>query len=90
MIGTVRVQWELRRALAWTDQRLGHYEASVRAHVDGRVSSGDALQAAFRTSTGSSRSASRYSTRNGRSTGPLPGLPRGGGMADRCDGVRPK
>ena len=39
---------------ARTDQCLGHYDASVRAHVDGRVSPGDALQAAFRTSTGSS------------------------------------
>ena len=47
-----------------------------------------ALQAAFRTSTGSSRSASRYSTRNGRSIGPSPGLPRGGGIAEKCDGVR--
>ena len=44
------VQWELRGAVARTDQRLGHYDASVRAHVDGRVSPGDALQAAFRTS----------------------------------------
>jgi hypothetical protein len=49
-----------------------------------------ALQAAFRTNTGSIRSASRYSTRNGRSIGPSPGLPRGGGIADRCDGVLPK
>src|ERR1035441_7142949 len=46
-----------------------------------------ALQAAFRTNTGSSRSASRYSMRNDRSIGPSPGLPRGGGIADRCDGV---
>ena len=51
----VGAQWELRRALARTDQRLGHYDAPVRAHVDGRVSPGDALQAVFRTSTGSSR-----------------------------------
>ena len=49
-----------------------------------------ALQAAFRTSTGSSRSASRYSTRNGESIGPSPGLPRGGGIAERCAGVLPK
>jgi hypothetical protein len=29
-------QWELRRALARADQSLGHYDASVRAHVDRR------------------------------------------------------
>src|ERR1039457_5733955 len=49
-----------------------------------------ALQAAFRTSTGNSHSASRYSTRNGESIGPSPGLPRGGGIADGWDGVLPK
>ena len=49
-----------------------------------------ALQAAFRTSTGSSRSASRYSMRNGRTIGTSFGLPRGGGIAERCAGVRPK
>jgi hypothetical protein len=49
-----------------------------------------ALRAAFRTSTGSSRSASRNSTRNGESIGPSPGLPRGGGNAEKCDGVRPR
>jgi hypothetical protein len=27
---------------------------------------------------------------NGESTGPSPGLPRGGGIAERCAGVRPK
>src|SRR5450759_2131703 len=32
--------------------------------------------------------ASRYSTRNGRAIGPSPGLPRGGGIAEKCDGVR--
>ncbi len=49
-----------------------------------------ALQAAFRTNTGSIRCASRYSIRNGGSIGPSPGLPRGGGIADKCDGVRPR
>ena len=49
-----------------------------------------ALQAAFRTNTGSIRCASRYSIRNGESIGPSPGLPRGGGIADKCDGVRPR
>jgi hypothetical protein len=48
------------------------------------------LQAAFQTSTGSSRSASRYSTRNGEFIGSSPGLPRGGGIAERCAGVHPK
>jgi hypothetical protein len=43
------------------------------------------LQAAFRTSTGSIRSASRYSTRNGESVRPSPGLPRGG--QDRLHGA---
>jgi protein gp37 len=32
----VGAQWELRRALARADQSLGHYDASVRAHVDRR------------------------------------------------------
>jgi hypothetical protein len=27
--------WELRRTRAFVDQRLGHYDAFVRAHVDG-------------------------------------------------------
>ena len=32
----VGAQWELRQALAFADQSLGHYDASVRAHVDRR------------------------------------------------------
>jgi hypothetical protein len=61
------------------------------AHTSTDVCSGVTfLQAAFRTRTGSSRSASRYSTQNGKSIGPSPGLPRGGGIAERCDGVLPK
>ena len=86
----VRVQWELRRALARADQSLGHYDDSVRAHVDRRFPRVTAFQAAFRASTGRSRSASRYSMRNGRTIGTSPGLPRGGGIAERCAGVRPK
>src|ERR1035437_1038913 len=37
----VGAQWELRRALARTDQRLGHYDASMRAHVQRRFPPGD-------------------------------------------------
>src|ERR1019366_4442079 len=62
----VGAQWELRRALARADQCLGHRDGSVRAHVGRRLPRETIRQTAFRTSTGSSRSASRYSTRNGR------------------------
>src|ERR1039457_2858683 len=60
--GGVGTQWELRRALARGDQSVGHYDASVHAHVDPRFSPVSAIQAASRTSTGSSRS-DRKSTR---------------------------
>src|SRR5664279_3692694 len=43
----VGAQWELRCPLAPTDQRFRHRSRTLRAHVDGRVSPGDALQAAF-------------------------------------------
>jgi hypothetical protein len=43
----VGVQWELRRALARTDQHLGHYDASVRAHVDRRFPPGDRSSGSF-------------------------------------------
>jgi len=86
----VRVQWELRRVLARTDQRLLPEDAPC-AHTSTDVSPQvTARQAAFRINTGSSRSASRYSTRKGESIWPSPGLPRGGGIAERCDGDRPK
>src|SRR5450759_1795035 len=52
-----------------------------RAHAGqygaARRSSRRTFQAAFRTSTGSIWLASRYSTRNGKSIGPSPGLPGG-------------
>jgi hypothetical protein len=55
---TVGAQWELRRALARTDQSVGHYDASVRAHVNRRCPRVTARQVGFRTSMGSrSRSA---------------------------------
>ena len=78
--GTIGAQWELRRALARTDQRFRHRSYALRAHAGHygaacRVS-GRPFQAAFRTSTGSIRSASRYSTRNGRSIEFSPGLLR--------------
>jgi hypothetical protein len=47
----VGAQWELPGALARTDQRPGHFDASVRAHVDRRFPRVTALQAAFRTRT---------------------------------------
>jgi hypothetical protein len=43
----VGAQWELRRALARTDQRLGHHDASVRAHVDRRFHWGDLPSGCF-------------------------------------------
>jgi hypothetical protein len=45
-------------------------ECTPRPSPDLSLTSLTALQAAFRTSTGSIRSASRYSTRNGESIGP--------------------
>jgi hypothetical protein len=45
-LGAVGAQWKLRRALARADQSLGHYDASVRAHVDRRFPRVTALQAA--------------------------------------------
>jgi len=43
----VGAQWELRRALARTDQRLGHYDASMRAHVQRRFPPGDRPSGCF-------------------------------------------
>ena len=43
----VGAQWELRRALARTDQRLGHYDASMRAHVQRRFPPVTALSGCF-------------------------------------------
>jgi Protein of unknown function DUF45 len=72
----------------------GLCSSARRAHVDplqhASLSFVTALQAAFRTNTGSKLSASRYSMRNGESVRSSPGLPRGGGIAERCNGVRPK
>jgi hypothetical protein len=65
---------------------VGVCRAGMRIAADLR----DGLRAAFRTNTGSIRCESRYSIRNGESIGPSPGLPRGGGIADKCDGVRPR
>jgi hypothetical protein len=83
----VGAQWELRCPLAPSDQWFRHRSRTLRAHVDPLQDSflifGPALQAAFRTSTGSSRSVSTHSTRNGESNGPSPDLSRGGGIADR-------
>ena len=47
MTRPVGVQWELRRALARTDQCLSHYDASVRAHVDRRFPPGDRSSGSF-------------------------------------------
>ena len=44
---SVGMQWELRRALARTDQRLGHYDASMRAHVQRRFPPVTALSGSF-------------------------------------------
>ncbi len=52
--------------------------------------SGRPLQAALETSPDGSPSPSRHSTQDGESFRPSPGHPRGGGIADRCAGVRPK
>jgi hypothetical protein len=85
---SVGVRWELRRALARADSASATTMTPC-AHTSTDVSPRVTLrQAAFRTSLGSSRSASRYSTRNGESTGPSPGLPRGGGIAERCAGIQ--
>jgi hypothetical protein len=43
----VGTQWELRRALARTDKSVGHYHASVRAHVDRRCPRVIALSGSF-------------------------------------------
>jgi hypothetical protein len=43
----VGAQWELRRALARTDQRLGGCDAPVSAHVDRRCSRVTALLGCF-------------------------------------------
>ena len=43
----VGAQWELRRALARTDQRLGHYDASMRAHVQRRFPPGERPSGSF-------------------------------------------
>jgi len=37
----VGAQWELRRALARTDRRFGHYDPAMRAHVDRDLSQVD-------------------------------------------------
>ena len=42
-----RAQWELRRALARTDQRFAHDDASVRAHFDRRSPRGDLPSGCF-------------------------------------------
>jgi hypothetical protein len=87
-VGCVGAQWELLRALARRDEgfagvlRPGAYTSTPLQRRS--LTFLTALQAAFRTNTGSSRSASRYAMRNGGSIGPSPGLPRGGGIADRC------
>jgi hypothetical protein len=87
-VGCVGAQWELLRALARRDEgfagvlRPGAYKSTPLQRRS--LTFLTALQAAFRTNTGSSRSASRYAMRNGGSIGPSPGLPRGGGIADRC------
>ena len=46
-MASVGAQWELRRALARTDQRLGRYDASVRAHIDRRFPRVSALLGSF-------------------------------------------
>ena len=84
-------QWELRRV----QTRIGALAAPTLARSPTEADAlhrlkESGLYAASRTRTGSRRSASRYSIRNGESNGPSPGLPRGGGIAERCAGVRPK
>src|ERR1700690_4249426 len=90
----VGAQWELRLVPARWNERFASCSSARHAHVVTLqrpwLGFRDPLQAAFRTSTGSSRSASRYSIRNGDFIEPSPGLPRGGGIAERCAGVRPK
>src|SRR5450759_4248897 len=41
LLRCVGAQWELRQALAFADQSLGHYDASMRAHVQRRFPPGD-------------------------------------------------
>jgi hypothetical protein len=43
----VGAQWELRRAMARTDQRFGHSDIFVRAHVDRRLPRGDRPSGCF-------------------------------------------
>ena len=74
MQSIVGAQWELLGALARTDKWFRRHSRTQHAHINRGQHSTQmivrARQAAFRTSTGSSRSGSRYSTRNGESTGP--------------------
>src|SRR5664280_995266 len=74
MSARVRPQWELRPALARRDQRFA-FALPLSADTSAQPQCSPlmivtARQAAFRTSTSSIRSASRYSTRNGESIGP--------------------
>ena len=47
LLGIVGLQWELRPVLAFADQRVGHYDASVRAHVNRRCPRVTALLGCF-------------------------------------------
>jgi len=63
-VGACRGAMGIAAGLARRDLRFGRCVRSERAHVDLRFPGGDRPQAASRTSTGSSRSASRQSMRN--------------------------
>ena len=78
---------------SWREQTSGFIVGRPRAHTRRPLQRPSPIfvtrpQAAFRTSTGSSRSASRYSRRNGESIGPSPGLTREGRIAERRAGIQ--
>ena len=90
----VGAQRALGRPLARADERRRHGSGALRAHddplQDASLSFLTVLQAAFRITTGSGRSASGLSTRNHEYVAPSPGLPRGSEIAGRWVGFRPR